>query len=98
MQSFDIKEKRRAKNIGFISTRIAGTDGVSLETAKWADVFEAERFSCFYFAGELDRPEECSYLSAEAHFTHPEIEEIQAKCFGVTKRDRSLTRKIEEVK
>ena len=98
MQSFDIKLKRRAKNIGFISTRLAGTDGVSLETAKWADVFEADGFSCFYFAGELDRPEACSYLAEEAHFTHPEIEEIQGKCFGVTKRDRSLTRKIEEVK
>ena len=27
------------KNIAFISTRIAGTDGVSLEIEKWADVF-----------------------------------------------------------
>jgi glycosyltransferase involved in cell wall biosynthesis len=98
MQSFDIKPKRRAKNIGFISTRLAGTDGVSLETAKWAEVFEADGFSCFYFAGELDRPKESSYLAEEAHFTHPEIEEIQGKCFGVTKRDRSLTRKIEEIK
>jgi glycosyltransferase involved in cell wall biosynthesis len=98
MQSFDIKPKRRAKNMGFISTRLAGTDGVSLETAKWADVFEADGFSCFYFAGELDRPKEFSYLAEEAHFTHPEIEEIQGKCFGVTKRDRSLTRKIEKIK
>ena len=98
MQSFDIKPKRRAKNIGFISTRLSGTDGVSLETAKWADVFEAERFSCFYFAGELDRPPEISFLAEEAHFTHPEIEKIQERCFGVTKRERSLTRKIEEIK
>ena len=74
MQSFDINSKRRAKNIGFISTRLAGTDGVSLETAKWADVFEAHGFSCFYFAGELDRPKESSYLAEETHFTHPEIE------------------------
>ena len=98
MQSFDVKPKRRAQNFGFISTRLAGTDGVSLETAKWADVFEADGFSCFYFAGELDRPKESSYLAEEAHFTHPEIEEIQGKCFGVTRRDRSLTRKIEEIK
>ena len=42
MQTFDVKPKRRANNIGFISTRLAGTDGVSLETAKWADVFESE--------------------------------------------------------
>ena len=26
------------KNIGFVSTRFAGTDGMSLETSKWADV------------------------------------------------------------
>ena len=26
--------------IGFVSTRFAGTDGVSLETAKWATVLE----------------------------------------------------------
>ena len=26
--------------IGFVSTRIAGTDGVSLEIAKWAHVIE----------------------------------------------------------
>ena len=98
MQTFDFKPKRRANNIGFISTRLAGTDGVSLETAKWADIFESERFSCFYFAGELDRPPECSYLAEEAHFTHPEIEKIQERCFGVTRRERSLTRKIEEIK
>ena len=44
----------KVHNIGFISTRFAGTDGVSLETKKWARVLEKERFHCFYFAGELD--------------------------------------------
>ena len=42
-------EKRKlvedVKNIGFISTRIAGTDGVSLELEKWADVFRREGFN-----------------------------------------------------
>jgi len=28
------------QNVGFISTRFAGTDGVTLETWKWADVFK----------------------------------------------------------
>ncbi|MBW2613155.1 MAG: hypothetical protein JRE12_12480, partial [Deltaproteobacteria bacterium] len=60
-------------NVGFVSTRLAGTDGVSLETAKWAQVFEQEGFRCYYFAGELDRPSNCSYPMAEAHFTHPEV-------------------------
>ena len=30
------------KRIGFISFRLAGTDGVSLETAKWAEVLEEQ--------------------------------------------------------
>ncbi len=31
---------KRSKNVGFRSTRIAGTDGVSLEIAKWVAVLE----------------------------------------------------------
>mgnify|MGYP000026486780 CR=1 FL=1 len=64
------------KSVGFISTRLAGTDGVSLETEKWADVFREEGFTCYYFAGELDTPPEYSYLLDIAHFKHPEIKDI----------------------
>jgi mannosylglucosylglycerate synthase len=85
-------------NVGFISTRFAGTDGVSLETAKWADVFQKEGFPCFYFAGELDRPPELSYLAEEAHFAHPEIKYIYNQCFGVHKREREITNKIHQLK
>ncbi|MBW2656180.1 MAG: glycosyltransferase family 4 protein [Deltaproteobacteria bacterium] len=85
------------KNVGFVSTRLAGTDGVSLETAKWEQIFEQEGFNCFYFAGELDRPPEQSYLAAEAHFTHPEIDEIQSKVFDVSVRQRSTTEKIHQL-
>jgi glycosyltransferase involved in cell wall biosynthesis len=84
--------------VGFISTRFAGTDGVSLETTKWADVFERVGFSCYYFAGELDRPAERSYLIKEAHFKHPDIKEIQSNCFGVSLRKRSITQKMHELK
>jgi len=59
------------KNIGFISTRIAGTDGVSLEIQKWADVLERNRYDCFYFAGLSDRPSERTHVIKEAHFEHP---------------------------
>lgn len=41
-------------NIGFISTRLAGTDGVSLETAKLAAVLRRMGHTVFYCAGELD--------------------------------------------
>ena len=85
-------------NAGFISTRFAGTDGVSLETAKWAKVLEKEGFTCFYFAGELDRPSKHSYLVKEAHFTHPEIKDVYNKCFGVTTRDHLVTKKIHKLK
>lgn len=87
------KVEDRVKNVGFISTRIAGTDGVSLELEKWANVFEKFGLNCFYFAGELDRPPERSYLVEEAHFTHPEIKEIHNKIFGVTTRDRAVSKK-----
>ena len=82
------------KNAGFISTRIAGTDGVSLEIEKWADIFEKEGFTCFYFAGELDRPPERSYLVPEAHFTHPDIKDVYLKSFDFTGRERAVSKKI----
>ena len=87
-----------AHNVGFISTRFAGTDGVSLETAKWATVFERQGFRCFFFAGELDRPPDCSFLSEEAHFMHPDIKDIYNNCFGVHKRNRQVTQKIMKLK
>ena len=85
-------------NVGFISTRFAGTDGVSLETTKWANVFEKVGFTCFYFAGELDRPAASSYLAKEAHFQHPDIKDINLNCFGASVRGRFVTHKIYEVK
>ncbi len=90
--------KDKSRNIGFISTRLAGTDGVSLETAKWAEVLEKEGFSCFYLAGELDQPAERSFLVEEAHFTHPDIQKIYKECFQVHTRDLSVTRKIHQIK
>jgi glycosyltransferase involved in cell wall biosynthesis len=66
----------RARRIGFVSTRFAGTDGVSLETAKWATVLERLGHSCFYFAGECDRPAERSLVIPEAFYRHPAIQAI----------------------
>ena len=88
----------RNHNVGFVSMRFAGTDGVSLETAKWADVFERVGFSCYYFAGELDRPPENSFLVEEAHFKHPDIKDVYRNCFGTRVRGRFVTQKIYELK
>jgi glycosyltransferase involved in cell wall biosynthesis len=91
----------KVHHIGFISTRFAGTDGVSLETEKWARVFENKGFQCYYFAGELDRNPGCSFLSSKAHFLEREIRAIFNTAFrtqanGV--RDRRLTTKIQTIK
>ncbi|RLE05034.1 MAG: glycosyltransferase family 1 protein [Candidatus Aminicenantes bacterium] len=86
------------RNIGFISTRIAGIDGVSLEIEKWAEVLSQEGFNCFYFAGEVDRPEEVSYVCDLAHFEHPEIVALNQKIFGVFHRSRETTDKIFQIK
>jgi hypothetical protein len=37
-----------------VSTRIAGTDGVSLETKKWVEVLDGKGCRCVFMAGELD--------------------------------------------
>jgi glycosyltransferase involved in cell wall biosynthesis len=91
----------KVHNIGFISTRFSGTDGVSLETEKWANVFEQERFHCFYFAGELDRDPAHAFRVPKAHFLEPEIRTIFNTAFGVSAngvRERSLTTRIHEIK
>jgi glycosyltransferase involved in cell wall biosynthesis len=78
--------------VGFVSFRLAGTDGVSLETAKLAQIFHRLGHEIFYFAGELD-PESVQkglfsvpiagrMLVEAAHFTHPEVQWITHHAFG----------------
>ncbi|UCF31140.1 MAG: glycosyltransferase family 4 protein [bacterium] len=86
------------ENIGFISTRIAGTDGVSLEIAKWADVLSRIGGRCYYFAGELDRPEEVSCFVPRAHFDHPDILAINGEVFGRRVRSRGVTDSVHRIK
>lgn len=68
-------------NIGFISFRFEGTDGVSLETSKWAQVLEEMGHSCFYFSGLSDRPDEISMVVPEAYFRHEEIRDRYYRFF-----------------
>ncbi len=80
-------------NIGFISTRFAGTDGVSLETVKWAAVLERLGHKCFYFAGECDREPNQSHVVPEAFYRHPEIDKLNQQAYSgswtVTKEARA---------
>lgn len=84
------------KNVGFVSFRIAGTDGVSLETKKWADIFERNHCQCFYLGGELDTPEDHSMFAPFFHFQEPEVRETYQACFANTTRPAELTRTLHE--
>ena len=82
------------QRIGFVSTRLAGTDGVSLETAKWVQVLEQDQHQCFSYAGRLDRDAEMSMCVPEAFFNHPENAWINERIWGRTVRDPLVTRRI----
>jgi hypothetical protein len=85
-------------NVGFVSTRLAGTDGVSLETAKWANIITQFGLECFYFAGECDRPAERSYVVPEAHFTHPDVRALNAALFDKYTRSPDTTQATQKLK
>lgn len=92
------RQCERGHNVGFISTRLAGTDGVSLEAEKWMGLFEKEGLACFCFGGELNHDQTRAYTVDEAHFQHPEIKAIQQHCFGIGQRPRAITQKIHQIK
>ena len=87
-----------AKNIGFVSTRFAGTDGVTLETSKWAQVLKSAGHNYFYFAGLLDRSPEKCFLVPEAFFQHEKNLWIDRQIFGKKRRDPAVTDAIYELK
>jgi glycosyltransferase involved in cell wall biosynthesis len=85
------------QRIGFVSTRFAGTDGVSLESAKWAKVLEEDQHQCFWYAGRLDHPAATSYCVPEAFFGHAENAWINERIWGRTARPRQVTERIYEM-
>jgi glycosyltransferase involved in cell wall biosynthesis len=86
------------RNIGFVSTRFKGNDGVSLETAKWQTVLERMGYECYFFSGLSDWEPDRSMVVEEAFFGHPLIMDIQDRCFGSTVRDEKLTGSIQTVR
>jgi glycosyltransferase involved in cell wall biosynthesis len=86
------------KNIGFISTRFSGTDGVTMEASKWAQVLKAAGHRCFWLAGELDREGQGSMLVPEAHFKHEKNLWINQRIFGHRGRKANVTETIHALK
>jgi glycosyltransferase involved in cell wall biosynthesis len=89
---------KQRKRIGIIATRLAGTDGVSLETAKWVKVLTSLGFDCFYFAGESDWYKELVYLLPEAHFNHSDIKKLNIDLFDDYRRSQETSSKISQLK
>lgn len=82
-------------NIGFVATRIAGTDGVSLEVAKLATILQRLGHTCCYCAGELDPEFVPGFLAPEMHFAHPEAMWIYERSFGVAEPVPELLERIQ---
>ena len=89
---------RKKLSFGFVSTRFAGTDGVSLETQKWVDVLKSKGCKVYFMAGELDTEPEISHLAPKAFFQHPEIIAIQQSLFIKKRRSRECTQTIHTLK
>lgn len=81
-------------NIGFVATRLAGTDGVSLETEKLAVIARRMGHDVFYCAGELegDVP---GLLAPELHFTDPAAIRLGLHAFGRSGVDTALLEEID---
>ena len=82
-------------NIGFVGTRFAGTDGVSLESAKWAKILWDHHHVSYWYAGKMDRSPDVSMEVPHAYFGHDEIKWINQRVFGTTTRDPEVTRRIQ---
>ena len=81
-------------NIGFVSTRFAGIDGVSLESTKWARVLEGEGHACFWFAGDLSKSDHISLQARQANFKDDQNQWINDQLFGTHKKSLRLARII----
>ncbi len=85
---------KQPENIGFVSTRFAGTDGVSLEAAKWAEVLWQGGHVSAWYAGVLDRDPTMSLCIPEAFFDHSENQWITSQLWGRTRRSPEVSRRI----
>ena len=64
---------------------------VSLESAKWAELFWQQGHVSFWYAGRLDRADEVSLCVPEAYFRHPENDWINDRIWGRTHREPEVS-------
>ncbi len=83
--------------IGFISTRLNGTDGVSLEVEKWAKVLHRMGHELFYCAGELGGYAAGGTLIPQLHFDHQNIISFSQRAFGEGAMERDGEKLADEI-
>ncbi len=86
-----------AHNIGFVGTRFSGTDGVSLESAKWAQILWDHKNVSYWYGGKLDTDPAISMEVPEAYFYDRDNVTINEQVFGVRTRTPRTTKKIYEL-
>lgn len=80
----------------YVSTRFAGTDGVSLENAKLLGVLEELGFDIHLCAGELDEDGPPGTLVPELHFRDPVAVALGVRAFGGDDPDPTLRADLRE--
>lgn len=83
-------------NMGFVSARFSGNDGVTLESAKWAEVLWDYGHHSFWFAGKLDRDPGVSMLVPKASFDDPDNVWINDQVWRQFSRSPEVTDRIHE--
>ena len=68
--------------IGFIATRLHGTDGVTLEVEKWAKILSGLGHEIYYCAGELGGYAKDGVLIPELHFADQTVFALSQRAFG----------------
>jgi mannosylglucosylglycerate synthase len=68
--------------IGFIATRLSGTDGVTLEVSKWAKVLSRMGHEIYYCAGEVSGFARQGTVIPKLHFADQSIQAISIRAFG----------------
>ncbi|OGO41865.1 MAG: glycosyl transferase family 1, partial [Chloroflexi bacterium RBG_16_58_14] len=69
------------------------------EAEKWLQVLVQLGYICFQFGGDCDEKEqEYSYLVPEAHFKHPDIQDIYKTAFTAPTRPPEITARIYQLK
>lgn len=63
-------------HVAILTTRIAGTDGVSLEAERWRDIFSKMSHRVTFIAGKLDRS---GIVIPKLHFQWPKVVELHDK-------------------